>query len=212
MESRQLTWLDARTARLLPNSFDDSSIGPVHGKWKVGRLDDLDLVQRGFDLPPSERLPGPYPVVSGGRICGSHSEPKVKAPGVAKGRAGLLGEVRLRLDDYWFLNTVLRVKEFRGAGPYLAYQHLKVSEFGLLNAESAVPTLNRNHVHNLPVCIPPAEVARAFEELAGALHVRARSNERESLTLAALRDALLPKLLSGEIRTKDAETAVETHL
>jgi type I restriction enzyme, S subunit len=40
---------------------------------------------------------------------------------------------------------------------------------------------------------------------------RVRSSLHESLTLAALRDTLLPRLLSGEIRVKDAEKTVEAH-
>jgi type I restriction enzyme S subunit len=41
------------------------------------------------------------------------------------------------------------------------------------------------------------------------LHAKLVANLRESETLAAIRDALLPKLLSGEIRVKDAEKTVE---
>ena len=37
-------------------------------------------------------------------------------------------------------------------------------------------------------------------------------NEEQNLTLAAIRDSLLPKLLSGEIRVKEAEKYVETHI
>jgi type I restriction enzyme S subunit len=40
------------------------------------------------------------------------------------------------------------------------------------------------------------------------LYRRIVTNERESRTLATLRDSLLPKLISGQIRVKDAERAV----
>jgi type I restriction enzyme, S subunit len=51
--------------------------------------------------------------------------------------------------------------------------------------------------------------ANEFERLAAPLDLRIELNERESRTLAGLRDALLPKLISGELRVRDAEVAVE---
>jgi type I restriction enzyme S subunit len=49
----------------------------------------------------------------------------------------------------------------------------------------------------------------AFVAKVEPLHMRIVSNLRESRTLAAIRDALLPKLLSGKIRVKDAEKFLE---
>jgi type I restriction enzyme S subunit len=50
------------------------------------------------------------------------------------------------------------------------------------------------------VVIPPPSVVEAFERTVASLLKRIRGNLFESSILAALRDALLPKLLSGEIR------------
>jgi len=55
------------------------------------------------------------------------------------------------------------------------------------------------------VIVPPASVVRAFTYVADSLLSRALQCRRESRALAALRDALLPKLLSGELRVADAE-------
>jgi len=57
----------------------------------------------------------------------------------------------------------------------------------------------------IPLVAPPAGVMQAFDERVRPLYRRIVENERESRTLAALRDALLPKLLSGQIRVKGAE-------
>jgi type I restriction enzyme S subunit len=59
---------------------------------------------------------------------------------------------------------------------------------------------------------PPASVASAFNELTSAMFSRMAANRRESYTLGRLRDALLPKLLSGEVGLKQAEHHVETVL
>ncbi len=68
--------------------------------------------------------------------------------------------------------------------------------------------LARTRLGSLPVLIPAAPVQDAFENVAAPLVQRMTANTEESQTLAALRDLLLPKLMSGEIRVKDAEKAV----
>jgi len=55
------------------------------------------------------------------------------------------------------------------------------------------------------LCMPPHQVMRNFEIQVEPVLSRQQSAAAESETLAALRDALLPKLISGELRVKDAE-------
>jgi type I restriction enzyme S subunit len=68
--------------------------------------------------------------------------------------------------------------------------------------------ISKANFRPIRVATPPVEVFATFDKLARPLYSRVVSNERESRTLAALRDALLPKLLSGEIRVADAERIV----
>ncbi len=65
--------------------------------------------------------------------------------------------------------------------------------------------ISKANFRPLPVVTPPQPVLRAFDALAQPMHARMVACERESMTLAALRDALLPKLISGELRVPDAE-------
>ena len=76
------------------------------------------------------------------------------------------------------------------------------------NAGSAVPTLNRNHVHGMAVVKPPMDVIRSFDTTAARLYAMREANLQENATLAETRDTLLPKLMSGAIRVRDAESAV----
>jgi type I restriction enzyme S subunit len=64
-------------------------------------------------------------------------------------------------------------------------------------------------VLNLTAVKPPARVIATFDQLAEAMLARTLECRRESRTLAALRNALLPKLISGELRVKDAERFIE---
>src|SRR5205823_1306759 len=65
---------------------------------------------------------------------------------------------------------------------------------------------------NLPLIAPPASIAAAFNHCTNGLLARTLECRRESHTLTALRDTLLPKLISGELRVKDAERRVEAAL
>lgn len=192
---------------LFPDQMDDE--GKPEG-WMNGTLSDLFVLQRGFDLPSQQRSVGPHPVIAASGLNGFHNMYAVDGPGVATGRSGVIGNVFFIHENFWPLNTSLWVKEFREATPAFAYFHLQNIELNLYNTGSAVPTLNRNHIHGLPTTIPPRDLISQFDDIALDLLTRKRLNEIESQTLAATRDLLLPKLMSGEIRVKDAERLTET--
>jgi type I restriction enzyme, S subunit len=179
--------------------MQDSELGPIPKGWRVGRLDDVLVLQRGFDLQAHNRIPGENPVVAASGQCGKHNEFKVKGPGVVTGRSGVLGKVFYVHEDYWPLNTALWIKEFRNSTPAYAFYFLKGLDFNNYNAGSAVPALNRNHVHNLTVLMPPKGLIRIFDEIAIAINEKQKISEDEIQLLATIRDTLLPKLMSGEI-------------
>ena len=68
-----------------------------------------------------------------------------------------------------------------------------------------MPRTNWNDIARYEIAVPPIEAARAFTMQIASLVERIRLSIFESRTLAALRDALLPKLMSGEVRVKDVE-------
>ncbi len=197
------------TAALFPDRFGENGL-PVG--WVAGTVGDLLTLQRGFDLPKKERTDGAFPVLAAGGHHGTHKEFKVRGPGVTTGRSGVIGEVFLVLDDFWPLNTSLWVKDFIRCSPYFAYFLLQTLDLKALNSGSAVPSLNRNNVHNLSVDLPPERIIAAFDELAGPMFERVRHITIENQTLATLRDTLLPRLMSGTLRVKAAKAEVEAVL
>ncbi|KYC36341.1 hypothetical protein WA1_42230 [Scytonema hofmannii PCC 7110] len=209
VEGRQPAGMDAATAELFPNEFEDSVLGMVPKGWKVGRRAYLLILQRGFDLPTSQRTSGKYPIIAASGPSGTHAEYKVKGPEVTTGRSGLLGKVFFVHEDFWPLNTSLWVKEFCNSRPIHAYHLLQRLEFETFNAGSAVPTLNRNHVHSLPVVVSPTSVVEAFETLVMPMFLKCWENDKQCETLANIRDILLGKLLSGEIHVKNVAKFVE---
>jgi len=190
----------AQTAALFPGAMVESKLGMIPQGWKIRRLDEVLVLQRGFDLPKSKRKPGPYPVLMASGPSDWHAEAKVKGPGVVTGRSGKLGEVFLILKDFWPLNTTLWIKEYKQSSPCHAYFLLKTFSFDTFNSGSAVPTLNRNHIHNLPVTSAPLSLISAFEATAILMFKKQQRCDHESQKLSEVRDTLLPKLLSGALR------------
>ena len=206
--ARQPFGMDAATAALFPDGFEDTILGAVPRGWQVGPLDRLLVLKRGYDLPTAARQLGPFPIVSSGGPSGAHAEWKVRGPGVVTGRYGTIGKVFWVPEDFWPLNTTLYVVDFKGTPPAYAYHALAGLDFDKFSDKAAVPGVNRNHVHLEPVLVPPRGLMAAFADIAATLRSRAIAAANESASLARLRDYLLPKLLSGDVRVRDAEKLV----
>jgi type I restriction enzyme, S subunit len=69
---------------------------------------------------------------------------------------------------------------------------------------SVFDTITRDTLAGVNFIAPPKAVLEAFERVADPFMQRIKSNLSESRTLAAIRDTLLPKLISGELRVKEA--------
>jgi len=175
----------------------DSPLGPIPQGWRVGQLQDIAVLQRGFDLPKGKRMEGEVPIYAASGITGYHVEAKVKAPGIVTGRSGTIGEVMYVQEDFWPLNTALWVKQLPESEPLYAYYYLRSVDLKGFNSGAAVPTLNRNDVHGLAALVPSKAVQTKFQVIAERLHLQLRTLQSKNETLRQTRDLLLPKLLSG---------------
>lgn len=190
---------------IFPEGFVDTALGPVPSTWHVGKIEELLLLQRGFDLPATLRSDGQFPVMAASGVNGFHAESMVSGPGVTTGRSGVLGNVYYVHGDYWPLNTSLWVKEFKRATPAFAFHLLRSLNLSRLNAGSAVPTLNRNHVHGLTTVVPSEACIQAFTRLAGPILERIEVNDKLCSRLLDLRDGISTRLVSGKISLEEAE-------
>ena len=123
-------------------------------EWVNCTLGDLLTFQRGYDLPKSEMQSGEYPVVGSNGIIGFHNEFTTNEPSVTIGRSGNVGNPFIYYGKTWSHNTTLYVKDFKGNDPVFIYYFLKTMDLSNYAGGSAVPTLNRNHIHTLPIRIP----------------------------------------------------------
>jgi type I restriction enzyme S subunit len=86
-------------------------------------------------------------------------------------------------------------------------------EIEMLGSGSTGQTeLSRQRLAELELVVPPRDLAETFATTIRPLNSKRVASWQESTTLAELRDLLLPKLMSGEIRLKDADKAVEEML
>lgn len=123
-------------------------------KWKKCTLGDLVTFQRGHDLPRTQMKAGDYPVIGSNGIIGYHNAYTTEAPSITVGRSGNVGKPFIYYGRTWSHNTSLYIKDFKGNDPVFIYYFLQTLNLTHYAGGSAVPTLNRNHIHALDVCVP----------------------------------------------------------
>lgn len=167
--------------------------------WSRCIVEDLLVLQRGFDLPVGDRKEGEVPVYGSTGIVGYHNEPKVPAPAIITGRSGSLGQVAISDTPCWPLNTALWVKELKGIPATLGYFLLVSLELEKYNGGASVPTLDRKVVHRLPAVRPSSEVVEQFDAIASKSFQTIAKLRTHNQQLTRARDLLLPRLMDGRI-------------
>lgn len=175
--------------------------------WDVKNLEDICVLQRGFDLPKHLRTKGSFPLVSSNGITDMIDTWKVKSPGVVTGRSGTIGKVHYIKEDYWPLNTALYVKDFHGNNEKFVYYFLKQFGLGKYSSGAGVPTLNRNNVHNVKVYFPTslseqrAIVAR-LEALSAKIKKLEEIYQKKLDDYEELKKSILKVAFAGELKYK----------
>lgn len=163
--------------------------------WRMGTIDELFELQRGFDLPSQDRKNGEFPIYASTGIAEYHNQYKVDAPCVVTGRSGTIGEVFYVDSKCWPLNTTLWVKDFKGTPAFYVYYKLKELELGkIVSGFAAVPTLNRNDVHMMESTIPPKDSMIEFENEMIIIHHHQAIIEQENEKLTEIQSLLLAKM------------------
>jgi len=222
--------LKPEIARLFPDSFEDSELGEIPKGWRVGCFGDVvrqlrdqenplaspRTLFRHFSIPAFDD--GQSPKLEYGENIRSI---KFQVPE----NSILLSKLNPEIPRVWMVDVqpgdravcsteflVLSIlPPFTRSFVYC----LALSPLFRQQIEGLVTGTSKSHqraevssILKVAVIIPPASVVRAFKHAADSLLARTLECRRESLTLAALRDALLPKLVAGELRIKDAERIV----
>ncbi len=224
-EGRQPAGMDAETAALFPSEFE----GELPKGWRWGTLTDLarvnELTYGASTLPPL------FSYLDISTVMRGHaSDVQVLTPAAAPSRARrmlrpgdtLLSMVRPDRGAYFLVTgrtddlvastgfAVLTPKEGDREFVYLSFTSNDVLKgLGRSADGGAYPAVNQGIVERLSAVVPPTTIRKAFSRSTGAIFDRIAACDRESRTLAALRDALLPKLMSGELHVQNAEALIE---
>ena len=242
LDGRQPYGMDAETAALFPNSFDDSPLGKIPKGWITTSIEELaDRVAMGpfgSNIKVSTFVPEGIPIISGQHLNGTlledkkynfitleHAE-KLNKSNVYRGdiiftHAGSIGQVALIPETSRYNRYVLSQRQF-----YMRCDRSKISPLFMIyffktpegqhkllanTSSTGVPSISRpvTYLRSIKVTIPAKQVSDAFEGLIQPLFLLIGKNIAQANTLITTRDLLLLKLLSGEIRIKEAEQALE---
>jgi type I restriction enzyme S subunit len=197
--------MDEATAALFPDGFEESELGLVPRGWGVGKFEDfIKRIPVGKKYEQKTASPiGSVPILDQGRsgIIGFHDD----VPGVI---ASLEKPVvvfanhtcYMRLITYPF-SAIQNVLPFIGNGVdtvwayYATKDRIKFSEY-------------KGHYPDFAIekaVIPEEKVTTAFRNIVDPIVRRVRLNEINAEALATLRDTLLPRLISGQLRLPEAE-------
>ncbi|MBI4332810.1 MAG: restriction endonuclease subunit S [Chloroflexi bacterium] len=219
-------------ADLFPDSFEDSELGEIPKGWEVKPFAAIVEIIGGGTPKTSvpEYWDGEIPWFSvvdapnGADVWVVDTEKKITREGVENsstrilpvgttiisargtvGRIALVG-VPMAMNQSCY---GLQGKEDRcGFFTYFATREL-VASLRQHAHGSVFDTITRDTLAGVSVAVPSAELIEAFETRVGPSMERIRAGLFESRTLSALRDTLLPKLISGELRVRDADKIVE---
>jgi type I restriction enzyme S subunit len=219
---QSLPGLPAHLYDLFPDRLVDSELGEIPEGWRVGNLGDVaENLRRGvqpdciapntpyialehmprrcialFDWGTAEGIESNKFEFKKGEILFGKLRPYFHKVGVAP------------VDGVCSTDIVV-VAPRRHLWTAFVLGHVSSVEFvDYTNAGSSgtkMPRTSWADMARYEIVLPPEPIAEAFNTLVQTLIERIISGISESRTLAALRDALLPKLIRGEIRVKDAE-------
>lgn len=215
--------MDEATATLFPSGFDETRRGPVPRGWREASIYEVAQVVYGAPFASSR-----FNTDGIGRPLVRIRDLRDEAPGVhtdevhPKGYlltpgdivVGMDGEFRAYLwgGEHAWLNQ--RVCVFRPkAGVPAAFVRVTIEpQLGHIEATETATTvihLGKGDIDRFVALVPPGDVLAAFGAIADPLYAQIVANKQTCRSLAALRDTLLPRLISGQLRLLEAEAALE---
>ena len=169
--------------------------------WSTGQLSDLISVKYGKDH--KKLADGNYPVYGSGGIMRYVEKPLYTGESVLIPRKGTLNNIMYVNEAFWSVDTMFYTEMLRPNIAKFVYHFVKSKDLVSLNAGSAVPSMTTNILNAMQLYIPNEKTLEKFENIVSPMYSAMQENTKESKILANTRDALLPKLMSGELDVSD---------
>ena len=198
-----LPGLPADLHDLLPGRLVPSELGEIPEGWEVKPMGEVVKISSG--KRPDHRFlsannEAQIPLWGGNGPMGFVPAALIDFPILLTGRVGTLGEVfRITTPCWPSDNTLIVIAQSNQYFGYMFFQ-MKRIDFDSLNRGSTQPLLTQSDLKAHRIAVPPVNVVESFHNLAGELFRSSDTRTRESHALRAIREILLPKLVSGEVR------------
>lgn len=185
--------------------FVESELGMIPKGWRVGKLGELCQFKRGKNLLSKDAKFGDVPVVAGGLEPSCyHNISNTKSPVVTVSGSGAnAGFMRMYYQEVWasdcsFIDTSCESLLF-------VYYFLSINRRLLKHAQTGAvqPHVKPADIHDFNIVIPPYNEIKKFQTKVSPIVINNGKNEQESKKLILLRDTLLPRLMSGELKVND---------
>lgn len=207
MEGRE-PYLPIDLWRLFPDRLDDE--GKPEG-WELRPVGDFAELKGGKQLERDRiTTSGLVPVFGGAGVMGYTEDHNADGFVISVGRVGAYcGQFFSHRGKAWINNNASLIRQIdEGHGEWL-FLSLSNADINVIKKGAAQPFVSNGDIAKLPLVWPGNEVVREFSKIAIPQIRKKERNEAESESLAQLRDTLLPKLISGELRIADAEKFIE---
>jgi type I restriction enzyme S subunit len=224
LDGRQPVSLDPASVTLFANEFEDSELGPIPRGWQVGNVENILSFSRSAINPSefSDELFAHYslPAFDKGRVAKLETGSAIKSQKLLVSPNAILASKlnphipRIWLPDVATNQRTICSTEFLVAQPKGGFSReflfclFTSSQFASEYATLVTGTTGSHQrvkgesVLRMRIVVPPITVLTGFSKLAKPMLDQVTVNIRESATLAAVRDTLLPRLLSGEVTAK----------
>lgn len=171
--------------------------------WVQGHLSDLITVKYGKDH--KKLADGSYPVYGSGGIMRYVERPLYDKESVLIPRKGTLNNVMYVNQPFWSVDTMFYTEMRLPNVAKFVYHFVKAKNLASMNAGSAVPSMTTDILNAMEVVIPSTSALAEFESLVDPMYRAMQENNIQSSKISELRDALLPRLMSGEIDVSDIQ-------
>ncbi len=217
------------------DSMQDSPLGPIPKGCNIDKLSKLCSTQYGYTASAIDEPVGPHLL----RVTDINKQSWIEWTSVPYCQIEEQDKPKYTLDvgdivvarmadpgksaiieqpiDAVFASYLVRLKTKSLAYAYYVYGFLKSRAYaeyaeGAMGGSSVQKTMNAKVIVDTNLVIPPKQTLESFLDYILPLRKRLVANVEQSASLATIRDTLMPKLLSGEIRVKDPEKFVEVDL
>lgn len=215
--------MDAQTAALFPDAFEESELGMVPKGWGYSTVGQSFILTMG-QSPPGDTYNGNgegLPFYQGRTdfgfrfpsqriFCSAPTRFAENGDTLVSVRAPV-GDVNMALERCCIGRGVASVRHSLGYNGFAFYAMRSLGErFKTFDSEGTVfGSINKKDFQNLPFIETPEKFLRVYDSITSSVDTQIVNNELMVRSLSALRDTLLPRLISGQLRLPEAQALVE---